>query len=235
MQTGNSLKNIFITGGASGIGYSIARKFSSENYKVGIADIVQPEHEEKDIFFSRADVTNPVDIDRLYKEVVESIGHPEVLVLNAGRGIQEKLTEGDPEKWQQVINLNLMGNLRCIRAFVPDMMKKKRGHVIFISSVSANQPHPAGGIYAASKTALEVIAKTLRLETLPHVKVTVVSPGITDTKFFENQISGFTTVENLEMGAIGPEEIADDVFYAVSRKNGRCINKIVTRPLKQNF
>jgi NADP-dependent 3-hydroxy acid dehydrogenase YdfG len=86
-----------------------------------------------------------------------------------------------------------------------------------------------------TKTALEVIAETLRLETLPHINVTVVSPGITDTAFFENQVSGQTSVEQLNMGAISPEEIAQDVLYAIKKKKGTSINKIITRPLAQSF
>ena len=128
-----------------------------------------------------------------------------------------------------------MGTLRCIRAFTPNMVSQKSGNVVFISSVSANQPHPYGGIYAASKTALEVIAETLRLETLPHINVTVVSPGLVDTAFFEHQISGGSSVEEIGMGFIEPEEIAEDVWYALKKKKGTSINKIITRPTLQNF
>lgn len=235
MQTGNVSKRALITGGANGIGRAIAKKFSSEDYKTVIADIENTETDNEKTFFCRTDVSKSSDIDNLFSRTTEMIGDPDVLVINAGKGIQELLTEGDPEKWQEVININVMGALRCIRAFVPAMMEKKQGNVVFISSVSANQPHPSGGIYSASKTALEVIAETLRLETIPHINVTVISPGITDTKFFENQISGHTSVEGLDMGYISPEDLAEDVFYAISRKNNRSINKIITRPLKQNF
>ncbi|MDT0687645.1 SDR family oxidoreductase [Autumnicola psychrophila] len=235
MQTGNISRKALITGGAKGIGRAISKKFSLENYKTVIADIENIELQDENIFFCNTDVTRSSDIDHLFSWTTKKIGNPDVLVINAGIGIQESLTEGDPEKWQKVMDTNLMGALRCIRAFVPAMLEKGEGNVVFISSVSANQPHPSGGIYSATKTALEVIAETLRLETLPHINVTVISPGITDTNFFENQISGHTSVEGLDMGYITPEDIAEDVFYAISRKNNRSINKIVTRPLKQNF
>ena len=156
-------------------------------------------------------------------------------MLNAGRGIKEKLTEGDPEKWKSIIDINLLGALRCIRAFVPAMLEKKNGHVVFISSVSAGKPHPYGGVYSASKSALEVIAETLRLETLPHVKVTVISPGIVDTNFFKNEVSGNTSVEQRKLGSISPDDIAEDVFYAVTKRKGTSINKIITRPIGQEF
>lgn len=233
MRSEKSKRTAIVTGAASGIGKAIAEKLCDENIGVFSVDISIPENEGKNFF--QADVSKAEDIDQLFRFVSEKNSIPEILILNAGRGIQEKLTEGDPEKWQKIINVNIMGALRCIRAFVPQMLKNKNPQVIFISSVSANQPHPYGGIYSASKTAIEIIAETLRLENHPHLKVSVVSPGIVDTNFFENQVSGNNSVEEMGMGAISAEEIAEDIWYILNKKNGTSINKIITRPLKQTF
>ena len=227
-------KLALVTGGSSGIGYAIAKKLSSVGIKVIVADLSEKK-EEENIIFRKCNVSEGSDVDSLFSWINDNYGHPDYLILNAGQGIQEKLTEGDPEKWQNVIHTNLMGPLRFIRAFTPNMLARKKGNVVFISSVSANQPHPYGGIYAASKTALEVIAETLRLETIPDLNVTVISPGIVDTEFYRNQISGNNSVEQMEMGAISAEEIAEDVWYALNKKQGTSINKIITRPTLQNF
>ena len=235
MTKNNTSKIALITGGSNGIGCAIAIKLSKEGIQVIIADITEPREVAKNITFKSCNVSLAENIDELYAWTIDNFGHPDYLILSAGRGIHEKLTEGDPEKWKQILDTNLLGALRCIRAFTPNMISEKRGNVIFISSVSANQPHAYGGIYAASKTALEVIAETLRLETLPHINVTVVSPGIVDTAFYEHQISGDNTVESMGMGAISPEEIADDVWYALNKKQGTSINKIITRPTLQQF
>lgn len=224
-----------VTGGSSGIGKAIAEKLSKAEIKVVVADLHEFEPKTKNIFFKKCDVSQANEIDDLYSWISKKLGKPEILVLNAGRGIKEKLTEGDPEKWQNIIDINLMGPLRCIRSFVPNMLHEKRGSVIFISSVAANQAFSYGGIYSASKTALEVIAETLRQETLPHVKVTVISPGIVDTNFFGNEISGNTKLEEMGMGSISAEEIAEDVWYVLNKERGTSINKIITRPVKQNF
>tara|TARA_R110002020_G_scaffold57014_1_gene157162 strand:+ start:239 stop:931 length:693 start_codon:yes stop_codon:yes gene_type:complete len=228
-------KTALISGGANGIGYAIARRFSMENINVAIADIFPPEKKNSGMAFQHCDVTNATDIDTLFSWMKDGIGLPDILVINAGLGIEEKLTEGDPEKWQQVINTNLMGALRCVRAFVPNMVEQKKGHVVFISSVAANQPHPYGGIYSASKTALEIIADTLRMENLPYIKVTVAKPGITDTDFFKNQLAGHSTVANLENGALAAEDIAEDIFYVVNKNKGTSINNITIRPTQQKF
>lgn len=230
-----SSKIALVTGGSSGIGKAIAHKLKTEGVKVIVADIAAIDTEKEGIIYRKCDISTAKDIDRLYDWISRHHGHPEILILNAGRGIREKLTEGDPEKWQNIVNTNLMGPLRCIRAFTPAMLENKRGNVVFISSVSANQPHPYGGIYSATKTALEVIAETLRLESLPHLNVTVVSPGIVETAFFENEVSGGMNIEEMGMGAISPNEIAEDVWYALNKKNGTSINKIITRPVAQNF
>lgn len=227
-------KLALVTGGSSGIGYAIAKKLSSVGIKVIVADLSEKK-EEENIIFRKCNVSEGSDVDSLFSWINDNYGPPDYLILNAGQGIQEKLTEGDPEKWQNVIHTNIMGPLRFIRAFTPDMLARKKGNVVFISSVSANQPHPYGGIYAASKTALEVIAETLRLETIPDLNVTVISPGIVDTEFYRNQISGDNSVEQMEMGAISAEEIAEDVWYALNKKQGTSINKIITRPTLQNF
>ena len=227
-------KTALVTGGSNGIGRAIVKKLANEGIKVVVADL-QENKDNSEAIFRKCDVSKKEDIAALFSWMNENTGLPEILILNAGPGITEKLTEGDPEKWEYILNVNLMGALRCIRAFVPNMLEQKLGQVVFISSVSANQPHPYGGIYSASKTALEIIAETLRQETLPSVKVTVVSPGIVETDFFRNQVSGTSSIEEIGMGSISAEEIAEDVWYALSKKNGACINKITTRPVLQTF
>ncbi|UZH56564.1 SDR family oxidoreductase [Salinimicrobium tongyeongense] len=235
MSQQTTSKIALVTGGSSGIGKAIAEKLSKEGVKVVVADLQKGHFKEENLHFHKCDVRNAQEIDELYAWTTEHVGHPDYLIINAGQGIKEKLSEGDPEKWKGVLETNVMGPLRCIRAFTPHMISQKGGNVVFISSVSASQPHPYGGIYAASKSALEVIAETLRLESLPHINVTVVSPGIVDTAFFEHEISGNASVEEMGMGAIDPKEIAEDVWYALNKKKGTSINKITTRPLLQNF
>lgn len=235
MQNKQLPKLALITGGSSGIGLAISKILAKENIEVIVADKQELQEEFQHIQYYACDVGKSKDIVSLYKKITGEFGHPDVLVINAGRGIQEKLSEGDPDKWQTIIDTNIMGALRTIRAFLPAMLERKHGHVIFISSVAANKPHPYGGIYSATKSALEIIAETLRLETIPFINVTVISPGITDTNFFSNQISGGGSAGDLNMGTISPEEIAEDVLYVLKKRPGTSINKIVTRPIAQEF
>lgn len=226
-----SLQTVLVTGGASGIGEAICDKLSAEDFAVSVTDIQKLRS--SSCLFYRCDVRKRRQVSHLYDWVLKNTGVPDILILNAGVGIKEKLAEGDPEKWQKVMDVNVMGALRVARFFTANA-RRKSGHIIFISSVSANQPHLYGGIYAASKTALDVIAETLRLETLPHLKITTISPGATDTSFFKNQVAGVSHADyNLPL--MQPEDIAEDVLYAINRNNHRTINKIITRHVAQEF
>jgi NADP-dependent 3-hydroxy acid dehydrogenase YdfG len=227
----NYQRTALVTGGSNGIGNAIATKLAAEKWRVVIADIVPPASTHKNITYVYCDITRRQDVDNLFKSILKAVTMPDVLVLNAGKGIHELLAEGDPEKWQQVIDLNVMGTLRCIRAFVPQMLKNKKGDVVFISSVSSNKPYPYGSVYSASKTAVDIIAETLRLETEPFLRITSVKAGTADTGFFQN--SGRESYDMRQV--LSAKDIAEDVWYALNKPQGTTINTIVTRPAGQLF
>lgn len=230
-------RKAIVSGGASGIGKAIAEKLCLAGIYTAIADLPGTqafELSEVPSFFS-CDITRAEDIASLFSCLSAAGNLPDILVCNAGRGIHEKLSEGDPEKWKQVLDLNVMGALRLIRAFVPAMLAAGQGDVVFISSVSAGQAYPYGGVYAASKSALTTIAETLRLEVSPSIRVSTVAPGVTQTSFLENSVSGHQTVESIGFGALSPEDVAEAVMYALSQPPEVAVNQITVRPRKQPF
>lgn len=229
-------KIALVTGGASGIGLACAQRFAKEGARVIVADIQQPETEAENIYFKETDITAAASIDELYGWISRNDLIPDIIISNAGRGISEKLAEGDPEKWQSIFQLNVMGHLRIIRSYLPQMLKKKcSSDVLFISSVAARKPHPWGGIYSASKAALQALAETLRLEVQPKIRVSTILPGVVDTNFFENTIGGNQSVEDMGWGALQPEQIADAAYYILTRPEGVAINELTIRPVAQPF
>ncbi len=218
-----------VTGGSSGIGLAICERFAAENYEVYNADIRSPEKNSENIRHIPCDIAEADHVSRL-SGVVAQGNPPDVLVLNAGRGIHEKLREGDPEKWFEIINLNVMGSLRVLRAILPFMQK---GNVIFISSVSAQNTYEYGGVYAATKSALNTIAETLRTEEQPEIGVTVISAGVVDTGFFQNSVSGIHSAESIGWGAVEPAEIAEAVMFAINRGPSAAVSNITIRPPSQ--
>ncbi|WP_347158490.1 SDR family oxidoreductase [Pontibacter chitinilyticus] len=228
-------RKALVSGGASGIGQAIATRLAQAEVATAVADLQVPDSLPASVCSFRCNVSAAPDVDALFAGVHQKLGTPDILVCSAGQGIHEKLTEGDPAKWQRVIETNLLGTLRLIRAFVPGMLEAGQGDVVLISSVSAGQAYTYGGVYAATKAALEVIAETLRLEVLPTVRVTVVSPGVTDTAFFKNTISGFHTAADLGYGALTPENVAAAVLFALQQPPDVSVNHVTLRPTAQPF
>jgi NADP-dependent 3-hydroxy acid dehydrogenase YdfG len=224
-----------VSGGHSGIGMSIVMALQQAGVMTAIADISPAPDLPSPVFSFSCDITRAEDIDQFYAHVTHALGTPDILISNAGQGIHEKLSEGDPEKWKQVIDLNLLGALRLVRAFVPGMLAAGTGDVIFISSVAAGKAYPYGGIYAATKAALETVAETLRLEVLPAVRVTTIAPGVTDTPFFQNTISGFHTARDIGYGALDPEKVAQTVLFALGQPRDVSVNQVTIRPASQPF
>lgn len=224
-------RRAFITGGSSGIGRSIASKFADAGFVTTIADIETPQ--DFNGYFFPVDLKHSEEADSLYGKLMDTMGMPDVLVLNAGRGVHEKLTEGNPDTWEQIFRLNVFSALRLIRAFVPGMLRQERGDIIFISSVSSRHAYPYGGIYAATKAAIDTLAETLRLEVQPSIRVTTLHPGVVDTNFFGSMINGSQTPESIGWGALHPDQVADAVLYAVSQPAGVALNDIVIRPVAQ--
>ncbi len=234
-------KAALVTGGAGGIGLAIARALAGAGIRTIIADIKEPPAPEEGfpeerIIYHSTDITDPLQVNRLYGFLNEKGLIPDLIICNAGRGITERLAEGDPEKWQSVLNLNVMGHLRTIRSFLPQMLEKNNSSdIVFISSVAARKPHEWGGIYAASKAALQAIAETLRLEVQPKIRVSTILPGMVDTGFFTNAIGGGQSAGDTGWGALQPSDIADAVLYIISRPENVAVNEITLRPAAQPF
>lgn len=225
-------KNILVTGGSSGIGRSLVQQLVEQQAKVSFVDIETPDFTTEATFFDM-DIADPSAPDQLFSTLHKNNSLPDILICNAGRGIHEKLAEGDPKKWESILNINLLGTLRFIRAFVPTMLEKGDGDIVFVSSVSARSPYEGGGIYSAGKAGLEMIAETLRLEVQPKVRVSVIAPGVVDTEFFRNLIGGNQTPESIGWGALLPEDISDAIIYAITRPRRMAINYLTLRPAAQ--
>jgi NADP-dependent 3-hydroxy acid dehydrogenase YdfG len=224
-----SQKTVIVTGGSSGIGKAIVKAFTAENFNVINADIVSGE--EGDFF--ECDISQGDSIDSLYRYVKQKYGVPDVLISNAGQGIHEKLSEGDPEKWKRVMEVNFLGALRFVRAFVPEMIQKKQGDIVFVSSTAGRNAYEYGGVYAASKAALNMAAKTLQLELKDDIRVQVVSPGIVDTPFFQHMIGSNHTVEDIGLGSVSPKQVAEVVWYMVNLPSNTNLSEVIIKPNQQ--
>ncbi|MGI8336541.1 SDR family NAD(P)-dependent oxidoreductase [Actinomadura scrupuli] len=171
-----------VTGGAGGIGRAICADLASLGARVVIADLDQQAAEDLakslDGFASRVDLTDPSDIDRF----VADVGPVDVLVHNAGVSIVESFTESDPADWDLMWKVNLRAPMQLTKGLLPGMVERGWGRLIFISSDGARAGSGGEGAYAATKSGLFGLAKTLAREAARGgVTSNVVCPGPTDT------------------------------------------------------
>lgn len=224
-----------VTGGASGIGRATAEHLAAGGARVLVADVRPLAETGSGITSLCVDVGDPEAIEALRHDIESRWGPLDVLISNAGRGVHERLAEGDPAKWAEAFETNVMGAVRMVRAFVPGMLEQGDGDIVFVSSVAARQAYEWGGIYSASKAALEQIAETLRLEVQPTLRVATVVPGVVDTQFFDHSVGAAPDPESIGWGALSPSDIAEVVVFALSREDDVAVNRVVVRPSDQPF
>lgn len=175
-----------MTGGSSGLGKAIAKTFASRGASVVIAargaDALAAAAKElraagHDVAAVAADVTRDDDVERLFAETIERYGKLDVLVNNAGRSTRGALADTTVQEFRELLDLNLLGLVRCTRTALPHLLAT-RGHVVNIGSLAGKSAARWVGPYAASKFAVSAYSQQLRLELADRgLHVLLVCPG----------------------------------------------------------
>lgn len=214
-------KKALITGGAGGIGQAVCRRLSADGYYVYVCYSSSKEKAEKlaaEISGEalKLDVTNPPDIS----EAVKKTGYIDLLVNNAGISEIDLFTCISGKKSREIMDTNLVGAMNCTRAFLPEMIRKKSGCIINISSMWGQVGASCEVDYSASKAGLIGFTKALAKETAPSgIRVNCVSPG-----FIMTEMNSHFSDEDLELirediplGIFGePRHVADSVSFLAS-------------------
>jgi NAD(P)-dependent dehydrogenase (short-subunit alcohol dehydrogenase family) len=179
-------KVVLVTGGSSGLGRVIAEEFADAGAKIVVAALeAEAVQEAADSLRRRGvdalgipvNVTRQEDVDSLFAQALDRFGRLDVLVNSAGRSMRGKLLETTPEQFQDLMELNLLGVVRCTRAAVPHLLKG-RGHVVNIGSLAAKSAARWVGAYPATKFAVAAYSHQLRLELgAEGLHVLLVCPG----------------------------------------------------------
>ncbi|MEU8512806.1 SDR family oxidoreductase [Kitasatospora sp. NPDC048722] len=182
------------------------------------------------------DVTRREDLRRLTDTAVERYGRLDVLVSNAGTMAVSPFDDLRQDDWDAMVATHITGLLNGIGAALPVFRRQGSGQFVNVGSTAAYVVKPPQGVYAATKTAVKVLTEGLRQESGPDLRVTLVSPGLTDTegvgKGAAPGAAAAMTRQRDEI-AMPPSAIASAVGYAIGQPAGVDVSEIVVRPTAQ--
>ncbi|GHD63658.1 SDR family oxidoreductase [Streptomyces sp. NPDC007896] len=244
-------RTALVTGAASGMGAATARLLAAGGARVALLarrtdrlDALAAELTAAggQALAVKADVTDQASVDAAAKAVHDAYGRVDLVVNNAGVMLPNPLDDGRIDEWTRMIDTNLTGALRVIRAFTPDLTAAAAdGHtadLVNISSIASHVVFPDYAVYGATKAALTQLSAALRTELGPRdVRVSTIEPGLTDTELGEHidnpvlreQLGGLFTV----VPALTAEDIADLVAYTVSRPRHVNLRQSIVLPTRQ--
>lgn len=218
-----------VTGAAGGIGTEIALTLAGAGAQIAGLDINGPGTANFVTELARhghtalgveCDVTSSDSVAAAAETVAAELGPCEVLVNNAAALYPGALLDVDVDRWQQVMNVNVVGYLRCAQAFGKQMVDVGAGgSMIHIGSVSGNLPQPYSGAYSVSKAAVKMLSNLLAVELGEHgVRSNVVSPALIRTQLSEGMYSDPEVLRRREefipLGRIGTvTDIANTVLF----------------------
>lgn len=177
--------SVFITGGTSGIGLELAKFYLKRGDRVGVTgrDLSKVPSEVKSHFNFKAFEVDVKDSKKMDQVIHEFSAHGlEVVVANAGRSDGTKASIPDFEKGRDIIQTNVIGVINTFEPALKFMLKKKKGHLVAVSSVAGFMGLPGSSFYSSSKAAVTVLCESLRLDLKKEgISVTTICPGFIDT------------------------------------------------------
>ena len=221
------LKTALVTGASRGIGRETARLLARRGYQVVVhynesqdaarALLAELRAEGLCASLARADVSDPAQVARMADEVLSVYHRVDVLVNNAGVARQQLFTDVSDADWARMVGVNLSGPFYVTRAFLPGMISRRSGSVVFVSSMWGQVGASCEVCYSALKAGLIGMTKALAKEAGPSgVRVNCVAPGVIDTDM--NRALGEETLralaEETPLGRLGtPQDVARAIAY----------------------
>lgn len=234
-------KVIAITGASSGIGEATARLLAkngaqvvlgarrTENLKT-ITSSIRSKGGNAD--YQVLDVTKADQMNEFINYTKETFGKVDVIINNAGVMPLSKLEALKVDEWNLMIDVNIRGVLHGIAAGLPIMKEQRFGQFINISSIGGHAVSPTAAVYCATKFAVRAISEGLRMEVEEGIRVTNISPGVTESELAEtiSDEKARQVMKEYRKNAIPSEAIARAIQFAIEQPAEVDVNEMIVRP-----
>lgn len=205
-----------VTGASGGLGVDFARILAARGYDLVLAARTQAPMEALaqelkakhgvDVAVEAIDLSEP-DSANLLKQRLDARGiAPFILVNNAAFGLGARFIAHDPERLRRMLQLDIVTLTELSHVFGKAMVARGSGHILLVASVAAFQPTPMLAAYGAAKAYVLSLGESLNVEMRPSVGVTVLSPGVMQTGFFD--VSGFRMTKEMRRTMMPTERVA---------------------------
>lgn len=223
-----------VTGATRGIGRAIAERLLEEGASVAICGrteestgrAVQEMSSKGNVIGTAADVSDPVQVAKLFQLASARFPGIDVVVNNAGVGVFRPVADLTIEDWRRVIETNLSGVFYCSHEALPLMKRRGAGYIINISSLAGKNPFAGGAAYNASKFGLNGFSEAMMLDhRQENIRVSYIMPGSVSTDFGSAGVADWK---------IAPEDIAEIVMLLLRMPERTLVSRIEVRPSKPN-
>jgi NAD(P)-dependent dehydrogenase (short-subunit alcohol dehydrogenase family) len=237
-------RTVLLTGGGSGIGAAAALRLLTEGCRVAIAGrteekllaVWEKAGRSGRLIYRCCDVADPDDVKELVAWATAQLGHIDILVNNAGMNIKKRAVRDlTIENWQKLLRANLDGAFYCIHFVLPQMLERRDGLIISISSTAGKRANPLGGAaYAASKFGMHALSHCLGAEERESgIRCTVIYPGEVDTPILESRPQPVTPEQRARI--LQPEDVAEAIVFVASLPPRASVPELVIKPTSQMF
>lgn len=235
--------NAVVIGGSKGVGLAISNQFAREYENICIVSRSEENLEEactsigkvkSKIFSYQGDIAEKDFASKLANYLnSKNFGNVNVLICNAGGPPQKLFIETSETDWESVVETSLLGQIRVVREFIPEMVKNNFGRIIFISSTVAKEPSPVMVLSSTARSGISAFAKAVSSEFAKfNITMNVVCLGGVLTDRLESLITDTAHKQNLDHSVVranlvkgipigrfaAPKEIADFVSFLASKK-----------------
>lgn len=230
-------ENVFIVGGSRGIGAAMVRLFSHAGYRVAFTYASSCEQakaiaDETGAFAIRANSLVRSEIDKALLLFHENLGEADILINNAAMSKIELFTDMTDETWEQMRTVNLDAPMYYTKRLLPDMIRKKHGHIIQISSMWGQVGASCEVAYSTTKAALIGFTKALAKEVGPSgITVNAIAPGVIRTEMNASldEEALAALCEETPLGRLGtPEEVAKTALFLVGEGGNFITGQVIS-------